>query len=58
MTDQLNCPNCGAALAQGARFCGSCGNAMPAQPMAAACASCGAPLRPGAGFCAACGASV
>ncbi|MBE7520224.1 MAG: zinc ribbon domain-containing protein [Thermoflexaceae bacterium] len=57
MSDQLNCPNCGATLAPGARFCGACGQGVPEQ-VVPQCARCGNLLRPGAGFCPACGASV
>jgi len=46
------CPKCQAAIPQGAKFCSSCGNAMPAP---AACSKCQMPLPPGAKFCASCG---
>ena len=49
------CPKCQAAVPQGAKFCGSCGNAMPA---AAACPKCQATIAPGAKFCGNCGASL
>jgi len=51
-----SCPNCGAPLRAGARFCRACGQATSAavQPDAA-CANCGAVLRPGAKFCRSCG---
>lgn len=58
MTDQWNCPTCGAAVSPGAHFCAACGNAMPAQAAPLQCARCGAQLRPGMAFCAACGAST
>ncbi len=54
------CPNCGAPLRAGARFCRACGQpaTVEPQPAEAACAHCGAPLRPGARFCRACGQPV
>ncbi len=53
------CPNCGAALRAGARFCRACGQAISAVPQpAAACAHCGAPIRDGARFCRSCGQPV
>ncbi len=49
------CPKCQAPLPAGARFCGSCGNAVPA---AAVCAKCQTPAAPGAKFCGNCGAPM
>ena len=37
----MNCPTCGAGLVPGARFCGACGTAMPAEPQYAAAAAAG-----------------
>ena len=47
-----SCVKCKAALAAGARFCGSCGEQ---QPVASFCSKCGAQLKPGAKFCSGCG---
>lgn len=67
------CPNCGAALRVGAKFCGACGQPAPAAPpappslpakgaggvgSAATCARCGVALRPSARYCAKCGQRV
>ncbi|MCL4240084.1 MAG: zinc ribbon domain-containing protein [Dehalococcoidia bacterium] len=49
------CPNCGTNVAEGARFCGHCGAAIPEQ---LTCARCGTPMRPDARFCGACGAAA
>ncbi len=49
----IDCPSCGGAAPDGARFCPHCG-----ATMAAACAACGAPLVAGARFCAQCGTQV
>lgn len=49
------CPKCQAAVAQGAKFCGSCGASMPS---AAACPKCQAAVAPGARFCGNCGAAI
>lgn len=49
------CPKCQTAVPQGAKFCGSCGNAMP---QAAACPKCQAPTAPEAKFCGSCGNSL
>ena len=58
------CPHCGTTLRPGARFCRSCGAALPQyeQPAAGSaterdhfpCPQCGAPARVGARFCPAC----
>ena len=47
------CPACGAANADDARFCASCGTSL-----AVACRSCGTALPPDASFCPACGVAV
>jgi hypothetical protein len=51
-----SCRACGAALAEGAKFCGECGvmNAYTPQPYAA----CGVDLVEGAKFCGECGAAT
>jgi hypothetical protein len=54
----MYCPNCGFKNDEGMRFCGSCGNELPATlpgkgPLK--CANCGADLRPGIRFCGSCG---
>jgi membrane protease subunit (stomatin/prohibitin family) len=51
----IACPKCQAQVAEGAKFCSSCGTPMPAP---AACAKCNTPLAPGAKFCGNCGAPV
>jgi hypothetical protein len=62
------CPACGFANPQGAKFCGSCGEKLttpptrprpkPGPPLAPTCSECGAELRPGNKFCGSCGAKV
>jgi membrane protease subunit (stomatin/prohibitin family) len=49
----VSCPNCQAASPVGARFCPSCGTALPASP--GHCHACGADNPIGARFCANCG---
>jgi membrane protease subunit (stomatin/prohibitin family) len=51
----VSCPKCQAAVPQGAKFCGNCGNAMP-QP--SACPKCQAAVPPGAKFCGSCGSPM
>ena len=46
------CPECGNAVAPGAKFCGNCG---AKQSAGAVCPGCGQPTTPGAKFCANCG---
>lgn len=56
-----NCPNCQQPLADDARFCPACGNAMPVVAAAATpafCPQCGSPMEEGSKFCTECGASV
>lgn len=61
------CKKCGKEVAEGKRFCGGCGQAMPTatvpaqpEPVAAPqlCAKCGATLAPGKRFCKQCGQAV
>lgn len=57
---ELRCPSCGTAMAQGQKFCGQCGrpaSAPPAKPAASArfCTQCGEPMPEGAHFCGRCG---
>ncbi len=49
------CPKCNAQVPQGAKFCGACGNAMPA---GATCPKCSAAVAPGAKFCGECGTAM
>lgn len=52
----MKCSNCGADLADGAKFCGECGTKVA--PAAVFCPECGAKLVSGAKFCGECGAKV
>lgn len=52
----VTCPACGEKLNKNAKFCSTCGTAIPQAKNV--CASCGAKLVDGAKFCAACGTSV
>lgn len=57
---ELRCPSCGTAMAQGQKFCGQCGrpaSTPPAKPAASArfCTQCGEPMPDGAHFCGRCG---
>lgn len=54
-TPGISCTGCGAAMAEGARFCPECGEKAP-QPMC--CPSCGAPQAGPAKFCPECGANL
>jgi len=49
------CPKCNTAVPAGSKFCGNCGNAMPAP---AACPKCKAAVPAGAKFCGNCGAPM
>ena len=55
-----HCGNCGAALADGSRFCENCGAKVPeekpAEQIGRFCSSCGKELPPEAAFCPSCGA--
>lgn len=47
-----NCPNCQQPLADDARFCPSCGNAVPVAAAAPRfCRNCGSPMEEGSKFC-------
>jgi RNA polymerase subunit RPABC4/transcription elongation factor Spt4 len=48
------CPNCGANVQDGSRFCPGCGKAIGQ----ATCTNCGSQLKPDANFCPSCGASI
>ena len=57
---ELRCPSCGTAMAQGQKFCGQCGrpaSTPPDKPAASArfCTQCGEPMPDGAHFCGRCG---
>jgi hypothetical protein len=59
------CPNCHAEIGEGKKFCGKCGTALTASPVAQTsvasvpsslrCASCGSEVLSGKKFCGACG---
>lgn len=49
------CPNCGAEVAQGLKFCGECGSPMQASGK---CQQCGFENAPGMKFCGGCGAKL
>lgn len=52
----VTCPACGEKLNKNAKFCFTCGTALPVDKNK--CPSCGAKLVEGAKFCAACGTAV
>ena len=54
-TASVSCPNCGRPFAEGDRFCGHCGHALPAAPK---CPSCGQALTADSRFCTKCGAKL
>lgn len=68
--EEVKCANCGAVLADGAKFCVECGTAVVAKteepaateeaaaPEPKKCANCGATLADGAKFCVECGTSI
>lgn len=49
------CPSCGQPIADGAKFCGSCGQAVPNETPASFCPNCGEKLPAGANACPNCG---
>jgi uncharacterized membrane protein YvbJ len=49
----MQCPNCGASVPAGKKFCLECGTPLPVL-----CPSCGAPNPAGAKFCGDCGTSL
>jgi membrane protease subunit (stomatin/prohibitin family) len=53
----LECSNCHATNAPGAKFCASCGTAISA-PKVLHCTQCGSAAAPGAKFCANCGSAL
>lgn len=56
----MTCHRCGGPIAQGQRFCNSCGaqQNQPAPVTPKFCVGCGRPLTPGSAFCNNCGAAV
>ncbi len=56
----LTCPGCGAAIANGLKFCSQCGTKIepPAAPIAKTCPACGAAVTEGVRFCSACGSPM
>lgn len=42
----MHCPNCGAILAEGSRFCNNCGHSFSGQPAAVPLPPYGVPMRP------------
>jgi hypothetical protein len=59
-TASVACANCHAPNSPNAKFCSSCGTAMPPPAPAAAahCTQCGAAIAPGAKFCGGCGTAL
>ena len=63
---EKTCPNCGAPLADGVKFCGSCGSPVPAQEVRQEldqqplkkCPNCGSEYQEGTKFCGSCGAKL
>jgi len=49
------CPNCGATVAQGLKFCGECGSPMATTKV---CPNCGTQNEPGMKFCGECGTKL
>ncbi|MBR1422224.1 MAG: zinc ribbon domain-containing protein, partial [Ruminococcus sp.] len=50
-----NCPNCGNPVADGVKFCASCGTPIQNLVNTGICSICGNTLAPGAKFCPVCG---
>ena len=55
--DEVECSNCGAMNAKGARFCSGCGGKLPELSSKRFCTSCGAEVAEGMKFCSGCGAA-
>lgn len=54
-----DCPNCGKVVPKDSKFCGGCGYAFPAEPIAPDnCPNCNKPLHPGDTFCSGCGTKI
>ena len=51
----MNCPKCGSANEDGAKFCQSCGAVVSVAATAVPCSSCGASMAADAKFCPSCG---
>ena len=51
----IACPNCGAANAQGSKFCVKCGKSLSVSVSIKYCTKCGAPVKAGSNFCEKCG---
>lgn len=56
-TDEMKCPNCGAAIAKGKKFCGNCGTKIIIKQKIT-CPNCGAEIAEGKKFCGMCGAKI
>ena len=52
-TPSVKCPKCGAAVAQGSKFCPECGSTVT--PPVVKCSSCGTDITQGSKFCPECG---
>jgi len=58
VTSTRICPNCGASLAEGVKFCGKCGAKVEERPAKKFCQNCGTQTSPEMGFCGSCGAKL
>lgn len=54
----MNCPHCGNAVSDDARFCNTCGADIALSGLDPVCPSCGMAQSPGARFCNNCGAAI
>ncbi len=59
----ITCPECGAAVAEGKKFCGECGTKIEIpipepEPEGITCPECGAPIAEGKKFCGECGTKI